>query len=56
MGCSALPAEFGGFQQVSGLTYEIDKMCIRDSYNGDWRLAPLPKRWGRGHELSLIHI
>ena len=24
MGCSALPAEFGGFQQVSGLTYEID--------------------------------
>ena len=24
MGCSALPGEFGGFQQVSGLTYEID--------------------------------
>ena len=24
MGCSGLPAEFGGFQQVSGLTYEID--------------------------------
>ena len=24
MGCSALPGEFGGFQQVSGLTYEVD--------------------------------
>ena len=34
MGVSALPAEFGGFQQVSGLTYEID-MNVESSVEVD---------------------